>query len=1502
MFAHPIAEPAAKLEQSAPTRLGHTRVDAVAAPRARELDSSANPLAAARGGADFATVPVQGAGATRLVPGTGAALEAGLRSQMEWALGEDLGSVRVHTNPAADRLTRAARAAAMTVGNDVLVGSGYARTGTRAGRLTLAHELAHVVQQRRGGPTPPPDHHASHERDASRVALDVLRGRRTPVRVSTRPGLARITPEERDKLIEFAQRAADKEPGHKSSQAAAGEGAAMGRLHNEGHPAVNANEFTVAPNFPYVDTVSRQGVEQIKVRGDTKKGGLAPGDEKKYVDDVKNLTASAESKPESVAKRRQAAEQLVKQYDALKKRGAWPQEHGVDVTPDAEALDDYMARTTTLGIPTDHVKRVQRAVQQAALDDPESFGLEAGPGLKQEARKLARERVRSVGLKLATLERLGEEERQKREAEPPGARAAATAALRDQRHADTAQKDAIEKRVRKAERDVKDSWKKDAKARDKADAEAEKAAKAAATAATKAAATAAQNGPKKPKTQAPAKTPKTSTGSKATKAATKKTKAATGGSKPTATVLPMAAKASGPDELLSSLKTAVQTTQKTKSAPTPKSTPAAKSKSKAPATQLKSKATPAKQDHEPATVPKPPVTNGATKPARPAAKPKTNAASQAPVTPKPRVTAPVGQPVQPVQPVEVPPVAHKQAAPAPLVAAAKSTPRAAATKQSPTPKPTGALPESPSELPAPVRRPPPIPQRPGPKPKATVASTQGHTGSGPEEVPVATFVPHAAGSGGVEVDGRHGASAGADGTLGGNLRTAGGASVGGHVGAGGHVHVNVVAVPGRPDLVKVITRIDMTASASASASAGAGEHGSFGVSGGVARDRVAEFSHTLSGPDATRYLEAMLSGGGGGALPEQQLLKAGLGPGGWTAAAKLYATMHGGDVGKGDSATLATSDTAHAGGQGGADLGLLSLHASYGRSKTNEVSVSIANQDGEHYDMAVTVNKVDGESAGLGASVATVGGSVGFEKHVSAGQTYHFAVPIGDGAARHSIEQATSISDLAALARHYRDYLRGTSRLSGSGTGSNVDVSVFGGDAKIGGTGSSEQAVDYDPEGNKTGSSITATNITGGSLGVGSHRLGDEKREEFTATVSEHGRADGKQLALGESRHESSEFSSVPGFKKTTTSAERNLYYSNAGFDRIVGEAHNDHDWWAHVPRGTHLAPDWRALASRLRKASRWVADDGAGGHWEYDATEVEAAIGAFNAGDTSGRLRNVDAIIHGTTGGGDLGTEATFPGALAGYEAEFKQYVVVDPVGNSKAVRAVDQAVTAYASAAGDAGDRSKLIESANAAIDELTEIQKHLDGLSEGLKGHQSDFAQPAVFAQMMVQIGKARTSVHNELAAMHDVIQPHTKIGKADPEGGAADAPGAHTESETEKPDPQADGQARAEAERRAKENAEQMWVLSNGLWASLGHAEALINKQDFRSTSEGINSDLSDAKRALDQLRAKHKENLGAIQKFGLNPSLNGPNPEEVHGPRYDRVWNAVHSNSLAQPHL
>jgi hypothetical protein len=80
----------------------------------------------------------------------GAPLPERVRDEMEARLGHDFSDVRVHTDDAASAAALSIDAAAFTSGRDIAFAAGQFAPDTPTGKATLAHELAHVVQQRRG--------------------------------------------------------------------------------------------------------------------------------------------------------------------------------------------------------------------------------------------------------------------------------------------------------------------------------------------------------------------------------------------------------------------------------------------------------------------------------------------------------------------------------------------------------------------------------------------------------------------------------------------------------------------------------------------------------------------------------------------------------------------------------------------------------------------------------------------------------------------------------------------------------------------------------------------------------------------------------------------------------------------------------------------------------------------------------------------------------------------------------------------------------------------------------------------------------------------------------------------------------------------------------------------------------------------------------------------------------------------------------------------------------
>jgi hypothetical protein len=82
---------------------------------------------------------------------SGAPLPSETRAEMEGSFGRDFSDVRIHADGLARRSAEAVDANAYTVGQHVVLGDSAPDLGGAAGHRLLGHELAHVVQQSRGG-------------------------------------------------------------------------------------------------------------------------------------------------------------------------------------------------------------------------------------------------------------------------------------------------------------------------------------------------------------------------------------------------------------------------------------------------------------------------------------------------------------------------------------------------------------------------------------------------------------------------------------------------------------------------------------------------------------------------------------------------------------------------------------------------------------------------------------------------------------------------------------------------------------------------------------------------------------------------------------------------------------------------------------------------------------------------------------------------------------------------------------------------------------------------------------------------------------------------------------------------------------------------------------------------------------------------------------------------------------------------------------------------------
>ena len=121
------------------------RLDVLGTAGALDLQRLAGNGAVAQLMADEEQSPVHD-----VVGSGGRPLEPEVRGDMETRLGADFGDVRIHDDSAAAESATAVNAHAYTVGSNVVFQRDTYDPSSDAGRVTLAHELTHVMQQRSG--------------------------------------------------------------------------------------------------------------------------------------------------------------------------------------------------------------------------------------------------------------------------------------------------------------------------------------------------------------------------------------------------------------------------------------------------------------------------------------------------------------------------------------------------------------------------------------------------------------------------------------------------------------------------------------------------------------------------------------------------------------------------------------------------------------------------------------------------------------------------------------------------------------------------------------------------------------------------------------------------------------------------------------------------------------------------------------------------------------------------------------------------------------------------------------------------------------------------------------------------------------------------------------------------------------------------------------------------------------------------------------------------------
>ena len=203
MFASKMVKPKTKTAAASTSRFGRQRQTMVARSSGDDVVEQASILEGmigARGGPRYLTrrhsnPPAEAWSAVPrdvrdVIDQPGHPLDTAALARFHASLGHDFSSVRVHTDDRAAASAASRLARAYTIGRDVVFGRGEYAPGTSAGRHLLAHELAHVVQQSRGGPAASRAQDPGLEAAADHAANQAARGAPVVVAGSSPVGIA----------------------------------------------------------------------------------------------------------------------------------------------------------------------------------------------------------------------------------------------------------------------------------------------------------------------------------------------------------------------------------------------------------------------------------------------------------------------------------------------------------------------------------------------------------------------------------------------------------------------------------------------------------------------------------------------------------------------------------------------------------------------------------------------------------------------------------------------------------------------------------------------------------------------------------------------------------------------------------------------------------------------------------------------------------------------------------------------------------------------------------------------------------------------------------------------------------------------------------------------------------------------------------------------------------------------------------------------------------------
>jgi len=555
----------------------------------------------------------------------------------------------------------------------------------------------------------------------------------------------------------------------------------------------------------------------------------------------------------------------------------------------------------------------------------------------------------------------------------------------------------------------------------------------------------------------------------------------------------------------------------------------------------------------------------------------------------------------------------------------------------------------------------------------------------------------------------------------------------------GQINVDVKPIPNSyPVQYRVKLTLDLSGGASLSATHGEQGASERGVALAASGSLVISYVHTLSAEQANQYRAAALSGGHGD-FAELRIARA-VAQGRFVEAkAAIEADRKSPILREGDEADIVAK------GQVGADASATINKAggpgagvTAGVTRGGKVQVHVAIVNGQAV-YTVTVEGDRGWHLGASGSLGAAGGGYAHSASETNAQTVSFVVDPGDSALRAELAAISSLAELqSVIAKHPNLAAAQT-----VGHSNEVSGTVSAG---VGGIGLGiEQGTGTSQETTIDASGVTHTYSGHGTLGGSATAFGhtvskSTVTDTFSATVGPDKKVSGESSAAktetdyGKSaRQLGTQLENRPlqtvaglvtgGTKVLQDSTDvKGKKLNNQSFARLSSLA-EDATAWSHAWKGEYTGNlyAWNAIRGEIRDA-------------KGDNDAIAAILARYEGGD-SGRSSIVERAV------GNTGIRFEFPDELADKKPEFEQLVVSDPVSHAREL-----------AANGSKAD----------ALTALNDAASRLSRLMQAIQSHEGDFTDPAATAEMMSRIGKRQTEIRSAIRDLSD--KPREPSAKA------------------------------------------------------------------------------------------------------------------------------------------